>query len=593
MGKHGVFFLWLLFTNCLSASAQDWRRASDSLLQLAATSGADFKKVDLITRASLVTLFHNPDTAMVLADEAIALAEKSGNDTLMAMAYAAKSAVYVIRDENKPVLEYALKGLEISERTPLPPDVLASLYRKTGYVYRNTNDNAKSIEAYKKAIAFSRLSNNLYDVSATLPNLGQLFFKENQYDSALYYHQEGLRIAKEQGYKDFIVRAYINIVNVYKSTRQYSKGLAMAAEMDPWLSDPAVTPIVKGLAYTSTADLVMRSAGTGRLLAKRYLDSMQRLLQALKPGTENVMNYHLNRALYEFSEQHYDSAAAALVRYYDYKNLYDNEILAGHTQELAARFETGKKEQQIQTLDKESRLRKLLLIIALGVAAVFLVLLFAVWRQKQKIKKQENKLAYLMKELHHRVKNNLQIVSSLLSLQSNKVEDEQAQKALQEGQYRIEAMSLIHRKLYQTDIVSKVSIVEFITELAESLMHAYGYNHENFDLEIETEVKELDADVAIPVGLILNEAVTNAFKYAYKNTTRPLLAVSLRKAPLNYVLSVTDNGEGLSAESWKKSASFGKQLMQSLVKQIGGTMQLQGNNGTVFTFTFPIKPETL
>lgn len=585
--RGSVLLVMMLWVNRLPA--QDWKRVPDSLLSIASQSALPSVKVDMLTRASLAYLFHNPDTALLLADEAIALAEKSRNDTLMAMAYAGKSAVYVIRDENKPVLEYALKGLEISERTSLPPDVMASLYRKTGYVYRNTNDNEKSIEAYKQAIAWSTKSNNLYDVSGTLPNLGQLYFKIKKTDSALYYHQEGLRIAKEQGYADFIVRAYINIINVYKSIKQFEKGLAAAAELAPWLMHPAVTPIVKGLAYTSIADLDLRKGNAVHPLAQRYLDSMNILLKKLKPGTENVMNYHLNRALYEFSVQHYDSASAALVRYHEFKDVYDNEILAGHTQELSARYETGKKEQQIQTLDKESRLRKLLLLIAVGVAAVFLGLLFFVWRQKQQIKKQEQKLGYLMKELHHRVKNNLQIVSSLLSLQSHKVEDEQAQKALQEGQHRIEAMSLIHRKLYQTDIVSRVNIGEFIHELTESLLHAYGYTHDNFSLSIDCGIKELDADIAIPAGLILNEAVTNAFKYAYTNTAHPSLQISLQPEGERLVMRVTDNGRGFSAESWKRSASFGKQIMQSLVKQIGGAMQAAGGNETVFTFTFPAK----
>lgn len=572
-------------------AAQTWRKSADSLLFLFHKSASPAEKVDLLTRASLLFLFQQPDTSMVLSDEAVSIAESSQNDTLKAMAYASKSAVYVIRDENKPVLEYALKGLEIAEHTPLPPDIMASLYRKTGYVYRNTNDNDKSIDAYKKAITYSRQSNNLSDISATLANLGQLYAKKEMYDSALFCQLEGLKIARQGGYKDFIVRSYINIINLYKATNDYKKGLAAVAEMDPNLEDEAVTPIVKGLAYTSAADMALRAPGKNNQLAGKYLDRMQVLLRQLKPGTENEMNYFLNRALYEFSMQQYDSASVALDKYYELKGKYDNEILAGHTQELAVRYETGKKEQQIHTLNKENRLRTMLFIVAAAVAAVFLLMLFMVWRQKQQIKKQEEKLSYLMKELHHRVKNNLQIVSSLLSLQSVRVEDEGAQKALQEGQYRIEAMSLIHRKLYQTDDVSGVNIKEFMTELSENLMHAYGYSHDNFELEIRCGIPSLEAEVAIPAGLILNEVITNAFKYAYREVVLPRLEISLQKADNSLLLAVADNGKGFSEEQWKKSFSFGKQLIQSLVKQLGGQMQLNCDNGTMFSFTIPLKKQ--
>jgi two-component sensor histidine kinase len=251
------------------------------------------------------------------------------------------------------------------------------------------------------------------------------------------------------------------------------------------------------------------------------------------------------------------------------------------------KYETGKKEQQIKFLGEESRLRQLLMIVFIAASVVFLAFLVWTWMQNRKIKKQEAKLSYLMKELHHRVKNNLQIVSSLLSLQSNRLEDETAQKALQEGQYRIEAMSLIHRKLYQTDDVSGVNIRAFMNELSESLMHAYGYNHDRFQLEVESTVQQLDADTAIPLGLILNEVITNAFKYAYKNVSAPSLHIVLTENEHDLQLKISDNGPGLGEEQWKKSFSFGKQLMQSLIKQLKGTMQMNGTNGTTFIFTIP------
>ncbi len=588
--KQLLIVLFLFATAVVQA--QDWRKQADSLLQVYQTQTSPARQVECLTRASLIFLFHNPDTALLLSSQAEQIALAKNNDTLLALAYTSKSAVYVIMDNNTQTLAYAHWALDISERTPLPADILASIYRKLGYVYRNQNNDSGSVAAYKKALAYSAKVSNLHDMSATASNLGQLLGKIKQYDSALYYHQYALGIAKKEGFADIAVRCFINIMNVYKAKPLPDSAFAIVTQLEPWLLRAEVTPIVKGLAYTSIADLDLQYGKTNRLLAARYLDSMQQLLKITKPGTDNMVDFYLNRALYLFSAGQYDSASAALVQYHGYKTKKDSEIIEGHAQDMAAKYETGKKEVQIKTLDAESRRRKQLLFVFGGIAAIFLGMLLMVWRQNRKIRRQEQKLGFLMKELHHRVKNNLQIVSSLLSIQQIKIEDKTAQKALQEGQYRIDAMSLIHKKLYQTDAVNSVNIKEYITELCENLLHAYGYNSDNFALQLDVQVKALEPDMAIPAGLILNEVVTNAMKYAFAGVAQPALRVSLHNEADNLVLLIADNGTAFTEEKWKQSHSFGKQLIQSLAGQLRGKMQLSCANGTCFTFTFPYQPFT-
>lgn len=587
--KSLVLSLLILFISpcCL---AQKWRIQTDSLLNAFKQATTPTQKVKPLTEAAYVFLLQNPDTSMLLYNEAEDIAESSGNDTAMAMVYAGKSAVYLIRDNNELTLEYALKGLKISERTPLPPDVLAALYRKLGYVYRNTNKHREAIEVYKKALAYSQLSNNLYDIATTSSNIGNILNSFKQFDSALVYHAKTLEAAHSGNFKDVIARTYIQIIISYNGLKHYPKAFEAVADMQPYLTLADVTPLTKGLCYTTIAKLDMRHGTPQHALASRYLDSMKRLMTTTSPGKDNLIDYYLNRALLEFSVQHYDSASAALERYDELKKLRDDEIISGHAQELDARYETGKKDTQIKDLDQQNRLRKKLLVISLSASCIFLALLFWVWQQNKKIKKQEGHLNYLMKELHHRVKNNLQIVSSLLNLQSAKIEDPMAQKALMEGQHRIEAMSLIHQKLYQTKTSSRVNIQEFITELAENLMHAYGYKAHHFNLKLQVDVKELEADIAIPVGLILNEVVTNAFKYAYANVNDPALYITMKEGDQKLQLTIADNGRELTEKAWKQSASFGRQLIQSLTMQLEGFMELKCDHGSVFTFSFPVKP---
>jgi two-component system, sensor histidine kinase PdtaS len=351
-----ILFLLIFFISpcCL---AQKWRIHTDSLLRAYKQAATPTQKVKPLTEAAFVFLLQNPDTAMLLYNEAESIAENSGNDTALAMVYAGKSAVYLIRDNNELTLEYALKGLKISERTPLPPDVMAALYRKLGYIYRNTNKYQEAIDVNKKALAYSRLANNLYDMATTSSNIGNNFNAFKQYDSALVYHAKTLEAAQAGNFKDIIARTYIQIINSCNGLKQYAKAFEAVVNMQPYLSDKEVTPITKGLAYTVIAKLDMRHGSPQHPLASRYLDSMKRLMTTTSPGKDNLIDYYLSRALLEFSVQNYDSASAALERYDELKKQRDDEIISGHVQELDARYETGKKDAQIKDLAHENQLR--------------------------------------------------------------------------------------------------------------------------------------------------------------------------------------------------------------------------------------------
>ncbi|ARK13013.1 histidine kinase dimerization/phosphoacceptor domain -containing protein [Fibrella sp. ES10-3-2-2] len=191
---------------------------------------------------------------------------------------------------------------------------------------------------------------------------------------------------------------------------------------------------------------------------------------------------------------------------------------------------------------------------------------------KARIEEQSEQLQTVMRELHHRVKNNLSIVSGLLSLQLNRLEDEQAIKAFQEGQRRIEAISLIHQRLYQSNELTAIHMGQFLEELTTGIMQAYGYSTQSVNLAINSDVDVLDIDMAVPISLIINELLTNCFKYAVPNVPNPSLSISLLKQK-GLLLEVADNGPGINIDLWNKpTTSFGKRLIKGLSEQIGGTL---------------------
>mgnify|MGYP003576633634 FL=1 len=208
--------------------------------------------------------------------------------------------------------------------------------------------------------------------------------------------------------------------------------------------------------------------------------------------------------------------------------------------------------------------------------------------QKQLITRQSQQMEVMMKELHHRVKNNLQIVSSLLSLQTYRMKDEESIAAIRESQQRVQAMSFIHQRLYKTDELTTVNVREYITDLTESLLASYGYDRDQFDLQITIENEMLDVDKALPIGLIVNEIVTNAFKYAYQDVTRPSLHIDCTEQGNEISLSIRDNGRGLDEKIWKQNGgSFGKQLVHTLCRQLRAKQSLEVKNGTLFRFVIP------
>jgi two-component sensor histidine kinase len=230
----------------------------------------------------------------------------------------------------------------------------------------------------------------------------------------------------------------------------------------------------------------------------------------------------------------------------------------------------------------------LLVFIAL---AVSLALLYRrVQQQKKLLAAQSKRLELMMKELHHRVKNNLQIVSSLLSLQTYKLKDEGTVSVLRESQQRVQAMSLIHQRLYKKDELTSVNLKEYITDLIESLLSTYGYDKDDFNLQIRIEHEMMDIDKALPIGLIVNELVTNVFKYAYAAIPNPSLLVSLSEKDNEWHLSVKDNGIGIDEAYWKqKKDSFGKQLVSALCRQLRAKQELIVDDGTEFILTIPKK----
>jgi Signal transduction histidine kinase len=187
------------------------------------------------------------------------------------------------------------------------------------------------------------------------------------------------------------------------------------------------------------------------------------------------------------------------------------------------------------------------------------------------------------KEIHHRIKNNLQVISSLLDLESDKFEDENVIEAFKESQNRVISMALVHEELYRSQDMESIDFSDYIVKLVNELSYSYAINKEGINVKIDTEQIFLDMDTAIPLGMIVNELVSNSFKHAFKQRKEGEIYVNLglEKGKLNLI--VGDNGLGFPENiNFRETDSLGLQLVTTLTSQIDGTIELERDKGTKF-----------
>jgi two-component sensor histidine kinase len=208
-----------------------------------------------------------------------------------------------------------------------------------------------------------------------------------------------------------------------------------------------------------------------------------------------------------------------------------------------------------------------------------------------KIKQSLSEKELLLREIHHRVKNNMQIISSLLNLQRNYIEDKESDNLLQESQGRVKSMALVHEKLYQTADLARINVKEYIRSLTMNLFHSYSVNA-GIVLQLDVGNVFFDIDTAVPLGLIINELVSNSLKYAFPNQEKGVISISLHEKSSNgdageYSLYVKDDGVGFPEDlDFHNTPSLGLQLVNSLVKQLDGSIELVNDTGTCFHVLF-------
>jgi len=298
--------------------------------------------------------------------------------------------------------------------------------------------------------------------------------------------------------------------------------------------------------------------------------------------------------------------ASEIVHYKKYTALLDSNFKVTkirQAEELQVLYETEEKENQIATLNQQAKQTLLVKNLTLAGIAAVIIIAVLLYRQSRLRKKSNTVITHkneqlqqllddkewLLKEIHHRVKNNLQIIMSLLNSQSVYINNDAALTAIHDSQRRVHAISLIHQKLYQSENVSAIAMPQYINELVHYLQDSFDTGNKIIFEQAIAPV-ELDVSQAIPLGLIINEGIVNTLKYAFPNGEKGTVCVSLQNDGDNFLLlKLSDDGIGLPAGfNIATHNSLGFDLIQGLAKQLNGSFNIETNHGLVISTRFSV-----
>lgn len=370
-------------------------------------------------------------------------------------------------------------------------------------------------------------------------------------------------------------------------------------------------PLQRGLVHDQFAQLYLKKKEYGK--AKEYFEKLI--------SFPVVMNQNLNSRIYACQWLlHIDSImrdnASMALHYKKYAQLLDSNFRVTkirQAEELRVSYETEEKENQIAILNEQASQAAMVLKVTLAGIAAVLIIAVLLYRQNR-LRRKNNKLItekneqleqlitdreWLLKEIHHRVKNNLQIVMSLLNSQAVFINNDAALTAIQDSKRRVYAMSLIHQKLYQSDNIASIAMPGYVNELVSHVQDSLATRN-RIKFEEDIEALNLDVSQAIPLGLIINECLVNAIKYAFPDGRNGMVRISLQRDDAGLlVLNIVDNGIGLPTDiDLKKNNSLGLGLVQGLTKQLKGRFNITSGNGLHITISFaeltrPLHEETL
>jgi len=507
--------------------------------------------------------------------------------------------IYNDKGDFSEALMFYYKSLKIREQikdsTSLPES-----YNNIGSIYISLENFKKALEYNEKALSIATVTNNLQPKAIILSNIGGIYTKQGLYNKALLYFEKSIVINKQIQNNDGIANSLNHIGNLLEKQNKLNKGLDYLNE-GLKLSERN-NNLLEGIkSQTSIAKIYIKKKDANK--SKIYAEKA--FATAKKYGDpEYVMTTSLLLSTIYKNEGDWKKSFNMQQLYFTMKDSIQNNEVEQSLIKQKSKYDIEKKEQEIDILSANNEIQRLkisknkysmiLICIALLLALVTAFVSFRGYRKKQlinrllKIQKAEiseknEAKKTMLQEIHHRVKNNLQVVNSLLRMQSSKLEDENIVDMFKQTQSRVSSMAKLHEKMYQSGDLEKLSAKEHLTMLVKEIVRNYSVDIP-INLDLDIDVIFIDSRTMMPLSLIVNEIITNSLKYAFKGREEGLITVKLNKVNDVNELIISDDGVGYMPND--ESAGLGSKLIQSFTRQLNGEIKLVINNGTIFKLTF-------
>jgi len=544
------------------------------LLNAIDTSSIISEKVQLyVDLAWEYTIIEN-DSALIYTEKALSISQKNNYKIGEATALEAKGLYEEIVTGNYDrASEYYFEGIKLCEENNL--EYATSIYHSVGVMFHTSDNFEKAKEYYTIAYNRAKVENNILIQKKCLVNLGAVNSSLKDYKAAEKMLVESLTIDVR---RDFDYSTYANLGNLYLRKKEFNKALPyllLATEQNPDNPDSE-----ENLYFLINAKAALKDSTNMNHILNRATIFIE---ESIAQRPNSLMLMAISKYYREFGD--FEKA----LEYRDkYLTLYE-EIKEGQRDQTVYELETKYQTEKVQRdLEKEKAAQKLLYYILAFTGILLILISFFFYKNSTKnkqISKALEEKEVLLKEIHHRVKNNLQVVSSLLSLQQRQTKDSTAHQALQEGRNRVKAMALIHQNLYQDENLVGVDMQQYITKLVNNLVSTYKTDSKTIHLKTEIEPLKLDVDTIIPLGLIINELICNSLKYAFVNRDSGAILIGLKLDNGSLQLEVKDNGEGFpQGFSIEKADSLGYKLIRSFSQKLEADLDLKSSeNGTRIT----------
>jgi two-component sensor histidine kinase len=562
----------------------------DSLEQLIAETDNDSLKMEWYNQLRRIASYTDPAKAKVYIMENISLAEKLSLPRKVNIGRVYLGNTYYALGEYNKALEIFLETAQYFESTK-DTTILANVYNGMAAATENSGSDTLTLKYFTIAFELFNAKGDERRSGMALNNMANIYVNRKDYLKAIELLENAYSKVQKSQFTEYRALIGNNLANALKEANNLDK------------ADSLYQVVLSGLNESDDAfNAIYAFKGLGEIdmLQNDFTSAANNLEKALDLSRKN--NFITNR----------DEMLYSLYMIYNQKGQYKKavEFLHGYTalrdsiftaekdknlNEALQKYEAAKKDKELaQTqleLERESLKKRNFLIISMAailIAGIALWFLYFKSRTNQKLKEQKDIIQkslkekeLLLKEIHHRVKNNLQVISSLLNLQSRTIEDQQAKNAIREGQNRVKSMALIHQNLYQTDHMTSMEVGDYIGKLGQSLFDSYNVDRDKVSFNMETEPLHLDVDTLIPIGLILNELLSNALKHAFPEDKTGEIKVTFKRQSEDLLLSVQDNGVGYSATNpAQKKKSFGMTLIDAFSDKLNAAVEVLEQGGT-------------